>query len=139
MKPIQLRPLSVAVGALGACLALGLAGMVSPQHLQRLPLKASASLLVEGIPLPKDMRQVMEGESLLVPAGRVFVVTGLGRSSSLGSEVAVAFDGVPVWFGSLATNAQTTHNVPSGLVAQPGVAVSSVGASSVVLGHFADL
>lgn len=78
MKPIQVHPLSL---ILGASSVLGLAlllSMAAPQLAQELPGKILRRVVVEGYPRPQDMVQIEEGVPFTVPAGKVFVLTGLG-------------------------------------------------------------
>ncbi len=111
------------------------AGSSSPQLQKVAQLTFPTDVRVVGVPDPHTAVVIPESSPYVVPGGRLLVVTGLGRTSSSGTDVSVVFDGTPMWFGSLTSNAQTTHDVPAGLVAKAGTTVSAGGTASVVLGY----
>lgn len=100
---------------------------------------------IAGIPAPEDMLTLVEGTPFVVPAGKVFVVTGLSRRAvsvsglnPLVSSVGVRFDGITQlvgyiggtgggWVGTIG-NVEATNwaEVPPGLFATEGVSVDAI-------------
>ena len=109
----------------------------------------------EGVTTPNQMMRVTEGTPFTVPAGKLFVVTGLAHNDgqlSGGGEVAtvtVRFGGVAVLAADiqhLTTNrdgAATIASVPPGLVAPAGTEIvadldaDGAGSLGVILGYLA--
>ena len=146
MRSVTIHPGSALTGAATLALVLLAAG-AAPQRTTLLssspssPEKPPTKVEIVNIPQAFDAARavrILNGSPFTVPAGTRFVATGLGRTSSQGGEVGISIDGVTVWFGSLTSNAQTTHDVPSGVVAGPGALVSATGTAAVVLGYLID-
>ena len=93
---------------------------------------------IQGVPTADQMVRIPEGSPFVVPAGKAFVATGLGRSTGSGTLVWIRIDGLPVWFGSITSNAETTHSVPPGIVAAAGSTVEASGKAAMVLGYLVD-
>ena len=139
MKQIVIHPGSAMAGAAIAAVAALALSSQGVARFEPIPCQPGTfQVQVAGIPAPHTMVRIQEGSPYTVPPGKLFVATGLGSTSSSGTDVAIEFDGVPVWFGSLTSNAQTTHAVPAGLVSGPGSTVSAAGISSTVLGYLAN-
>ena len=92
MKPIQIHPLSALAGAgiLGLVLLATSASQAHPTTFPANPFPVT----VEGIPTPQQMMRVVEGQPFTVPAGKVFVLTGLGKAGSGGQLISFQVDGV---------------------------------------------
>lgn len=85
MKTIQLHPASLLVGLAGGVGALLL---MSQSALSTFPTGR-----VEVGPHPRDMVQVHEGSTFVVPPGRYFVLTGLGSAIGGSGETVLRVNG----------------------------------------------
>ena len=85
------------------------------------------SVRVEGMPLPHQLIVVKEGEPLVVPAGKTFVLTGLGSTWNSRSHVGLKINNVIEVSSDRMLNASSNaswdtgsvSSVPLGLTAQP--------------------
>ena len=113
--------------------------------LTALGLKISEPIQVEGIPTPQQMMRVVEGTPFIVPAGKRFVVTGLGSTTTnTDIRITISFNTTPVWHWMVKeADVQATPLVPTGLVAAEGETVevvdNHVSGQAVVLGYLADV
>lgn len=141
-----------ALFAAGAFLLMGAA-----QTAAHLRLFLSGPVRIEGHPTPQQMQRVVEGAPFVVPAGKLFVVTGLGSNGhdfapgpGPNKHVRVSFNGISVleamiyeWQGggSYAGGGPTIPPVPAGLTAPAGVTITATDDSvdaGVVLGYLVD-
>lgn len=74
-----------------ALLALSLSGAQVPHHADRIDLR---ELRVAGVPAPEDMTQIREGTPSVIPEGKLFVLTAVGRSYGTGGAHYIKVDGV---------------------------------------------
>jgi len=97
--------------------------------LASVPIVVRGPVQVEGVPTPQQMMRVKQGTPFTVPAGKLFVVTGVGAETmSQGADyiAIVIFDGLDAWATSIAANgAAIDGHVPAGLVAQQGQVVTT--------------
>jgi len=101
LRSFTLQPLSVVVGA-------AFSGLVLLSMSQAPPLNAN-SIGIQYLPYPRDMVQVRAPMPFVVPAGKVFVLTGLGSSGA--GSVTFYVDGQPE--ASYYTNNTTAVSVQS--------------------------
>ncbi|GJM22523.1 MAG: hypothetical protein DHS20C15_24380 [Planctomycetota bacterium] len=111
---------------------------------------------IAGIPAPSQMHRVVEGSPFTVPAGKLFVVTGLGSTgytlqATSSKRVQAFVNGTPAlaalmtdWAGggSYAGGGPAIPAVPPGFVVAEGETVSVEDPSidaGVVLGYLADI
>ncbi len=133
------------IDKLSALFGAMLAGLVfvalAAQQITPAKLLLSGPVTVRGIPTPNQMVRVVEGVPFVVPAQKVFVVTGLGSNGHLfapgpapNKHVRVSFDGVSVleamileWQGggSYSGGGPAISEVPPGLVAPAGTTVTA--------------
>src|SRR5262245_8456641 len=94
MKPVRIHPPSALAGAglLGlVLLATGaLRASVPIQEISTLP---RGPVRVAGIPDPRDMIVVTDNTPLVVPAGKLFVATGLGMNAEGGQLLTLWVNG----------------------------------------------
>ncbi len=92
-------------------------------------------IVVEGVPTPGQMIQITELQSLMVPPGKLFVVTGLGSFKNSGGSgiTLLRFDGVETVRVNITTstgNGSTVKLIPPGLTAPAGTLVEVLGGDS---------
>jgi hypothetical protein len=117
-----------------------------------------APITVHGIATPEQMMRVVEGTPFTVPAGKLFVVTGLASTGfdyapgpAPRKQVQLLLNGQPAlaammldWQGggSYAGGGPTIAKVPPGFVAVAGSTVTAVDASvndGIALGYLVDV
>jgi len=126
MKPVSIHPLSALAGAglLGLILVASGAAQ-SPMPLQQLPTGQVGLVRVAGIPDPRLMLVIRDGTPLVVPAGKLLVITGLG-ATGFGTSVSLSIDGTlevttPLPQGT--AYSATVLQLPPGLTAAAGSTV----------------
>jgi hypothetical protein len=136
MKALSIHPLSALAGAglLGLVLiASGAVQVAGP--VQRLALPTAGVVRIAGIPSPDEMMRVREGEVFVVPANKIFVVTGLGSALEHDNSVALFLDGQnwlvmhPRVYDQDVT---TVRPVPAGLAATAGQQITVSGGNPLV-------
>lgn len=157
MKTQSLLALSgtLLVGLLGGTLFTNLAGgQVTPSGLTLYGpaglLGPTVNVTVSGIPTPQQMMRIVGGPGFTVPAGKLFVATGMGAAQPVAADqhVTVGIDGnfaLGGWLtqlgagGSIAQSDQIIQ-VPPGLVATAGqtVTVGDTTGQGVLLGYLVD-
>ena len=144
MKLIDIR--SALAGAGAVALILGLVSMMqAPTHIPPFEIK--------GIPTPNSMMRVTEGVPFTVPAGKLFVATGIGGTlNNKDFWVNVVFDGeivltaIPTMTpGGVVVASGAGPSIPAippGLVADNGTVVEVMDSltlgKGVLLGYLAD-
>jgi len=149
MKPITIHPVSALAGAA----VISMASLMASAQFQQPVVKAVVEQTINGLPTPQQMMRVVEGAPLVVPGGKLFVVTGFGALGQNGStnSIDIEFDGTPVLrghnivaligTGSVTGAGPSVLPVPAGLVATAGTsieAVSNTSGTGVLLGYLAD-
>lgn len=105
------------------------------------PTTVEHVVTVKGIPPPEKTIRITEAEPYTVPADKLFVVTGLGKSEFSGTSpgsVILKFDGEAVWkatYGGIDGDVEPYASVPPGLVAYSGSVVSTSTNNGVILGY----
>lgn len=134
---------SLVLGAslVAACVvALGVSqapsSLSGPPRAAQPVLTAAGKVTIAGIPTPAQCRSVQQSAPLVVPAGGLFVVTGIGGLDELITNVDVLFDGQVALQVRLFDNAarKAFVSIPAGLVAPAGTTVST-GDKSVIHGY----
>lgn len=126
MTTIQLHPRSLVLGlAIGACALFAMA-QSAPQY--------ASTVRVQYMPHPRDMVQIEEGVPYVVPAGKVFVLTGLGSATNASGVVGLAANGTievevkpEVGASGTSTDTTTMKHVPLGFTAPAGASLDVVG------------
>lgn len=126
MTTIQLHPRSLLVSlALGGVVLFSMAQSAAPTY---------ATVRMQYMPHPRDMVQIEEGTPYTVPAGKLFVLTGLGSKYGMGGFVTLLVDGVdePTANSTVSSSATATSvaHVTLGLAGQPGSVIDLVGGVS---------
>jgi hypothetical protein len=135
---ITLHPVSLAVGAaaLGGVLWLVSAvqapastGAATARAVSQIPLTISNPIEVKGVPVPGNAVRIVEGTPYVVPAGRILVLTALGRAEVTLGLCTLQFDGQTVATAepnsSTAAGAKCSMvELPPGLVAASGSTVT---------------
>jgi hypothetical protein len=141
-----------ALGALGATSIILLLGAAQAAGTVKLVL--SGPVEIAGYPRAQDMRRIVEGTPFVVPAGKLFVVTGMGSNGhnfapgpAPNKHVRVSFDGVSVleamileWQGggSYSGGGPSIPEVPPGLTAPAGTTITATDDAvdlGIVLGY----
>jgi hypothetical protein len=78
---MPLRPLVLAA-VVGSALTFAVIGLMSMTQV----LPAGQHVIVSYGPSPRDMVQIRDGTPYVVPAGRLFVLTGLGTNTNAGYQ-----------------------------------------------------
>jgi hypothetical protein len=115
-RSISLHPLSLVLGVVFAGICFLSMSQVWP---------AGQHVIVGYGPEPRDMVQIHEGTSYTVPAGRLFVLTGLGSGNFCTSPCALAVNGIHEAsigqsYNSGLFTGQSVQAVPPGFTAAPG-------------------
>ena len=134
-RSIQLHPLSVLVGLGIAVLALVTMGQSADIAHTRVAVVSP----VLGPAHPRDFIEILEGAPYTVPAGRLFVVTALGRSATGGVNVSLFIDGVQK--ANVVINPHSMNAFPAGLAVPPGKVIevtSDLSQSGQVWGYLVD-
>ena len=84
MKPITIHPGSALAGAALAAVSLLASSAVQTTTHSSIPAPWRDPIRVVGIPDPRDMVLIKEGQPFIVPPGRTFVLTGMGHVVSDG-------------------------------------------------------
>jgi len=143
MKPISIHLYSALAGAglLGLVL-LAVGAVQVPGSAQRIPI-SNGLVRVAGIPTPQQMMRVHEGLPFTVPAGKLFVVTGLGQAQLItGYAANLRFNGQIILTYSFSSGLSPFGDIPPGIVAPEGTEVSTDtpggGTTAVVLGYLVE-
>lgn len=115
--PITIHPSSLVAGAV-------LAGVFFPSMSQT-PVLNTRTVNVQYMPDPRDMVQIRQGTPYLVPAGNVFVLTGLGSNGvpPTGSvDLAVNGQQELVASGQI-SGANSVNPLPAGFSVQAGATI----------------
>ena len=121
---LNFEPVSAAIGAIAILLALSLSSAQAPHQADRI----ARELRVAGIPAPEDMILIREGLPFVVPDGKIFVLTAVGRSYGTGGANYIKIDGAI----ELQFNAATPVNMSS---VPPGFAVPAGSTIEVSMGE----
>ena len=117
--------LVLVVAAIGLAFAVGAQGqgVISPHN-----------VLIEYMPHPRDMVQIVDGQPFTVPSGKILVLTAIGDANTA-SSIQLKVDGV---FRFKLANAGysetplTMFPIPQGMTVQSGGLVEVVGGSGGV-------
>jgi hypothetical protein len=110
----------------GSALTFGVVGLMSMTQV----LPAGQHVIVSYGPHPSDMITVREGTPLVVPPGKLFVLTGLGSSAANAPEVTLVINGQPeaqVLPGTTTYDTSSIKSVPIGFTAPAGSTIELVG------------
>ena len=131
---MKIHPASALSGVLAVLLVLGLASMTQQQlrRSQQIPLRVT----VDGIPTPQQMVQIKEGQTFVVPPGKIFVLTALGTkfypeggpvALLVNDEIEVEFDGTAgsVTLGLAAWDYPSVKPVPPGFTVPAGSTIKA--------------
>ncbi len=137
MKPITIHPGSALAGA-----ALATVSLLASSAVQTTTHSAIAApgcwrdpIQVVGIPDPRDMVQIREGQPYAVPPEKLFVLTGLGETGNGSSPILLTVDGqkeltvVEVF----AQEPPTVAHVPTGFTVQAGSTVEVFTGNPLIL------
>ena len=147
MGTIKLYPFSLVVGAAVALLAFVTMGQqsVPPGSIHAMPYPQCQEFLVEYGPHPRDYVQVKEGEPYTVPAGRLFVLSGLGSTGTQGGgnlvvdgQTEVHATGSTWSSGGGYGNSASVKLLPRGFTAAGGSVVEVTGTNSRAWGYLVD-
>ncbi len=129
MKTNRIHAPSAALGAL----VLGLAGLLigaqvvgpAPVAVPRPTLNAGVLIAggpvtVRGIPTPQQMLRIEENTNYTVPAGKIFVATGIARINGDQDFGYISFD------GQVVARFPVPMEIPAGLTAPAGTVVNVV-------------
>lgn len=133
MRPIRLHLPSVAIGVAAVALVLVSMGQAVP------PVGPPR---IEYGPNPHDYIQIKEGTPYTVPAGRLFVLTGLGVYQAGPVNVNLSVDGVTEVSVSNTSNGASVcsiADVPPGMTVRAGstIAIGGSGGLGRALGYLA--
>jgi|SRR6266850_3268732 len=108
-----------------ASLVLGLVfGVLVLLSMSQVPPLNARGIIVHYGPDPRDMVQIKQGTPYIVPAGKIFVLTGLGgRDATLGSNYSLLVNGqveVTTTVGNASSAFSFVLPVPAGFTAAAG-------------------
>lgn len=114
MRPLTLNPASLVAGVV-------LAGLAFVTMSQKPVLLNARTVNVQYMPDPRDMVQISEGVPYVVPAGKLFVLTGLGSSSySYSPSAVLKVDGHYEVSATSPTGDSSVRPVPAGFAVSAG-------------------
>jgi len=115
-----------------------------PGRAVAIPTLAVGPVYVAGIPTPQQMMMVVEGQPFTIPAGKLFVVTGLGLANLVtGFGANLRFDDKVILTYPWSSSTPPFGDIPPGIVAPGGTVVSAEtttpgGTNARVLGYLVD-
>jgi hypothetical protein len=120
--PRTLRPLILAA-IVGSALTLAVVGLMSMTQV----LPAGQHVIVSYGPEPRDMVQIKQGTPYVVPAGKIFVLTGLGDAEALDYARLVVNGQIEAIISTGCSNGggSSLVAVPPGFTVQAGSTISA--------------